>query len=269
MTNILYEVRGTKIRKGPLLLVPKNELVNYRGFRSVFGFPEETAAAIQDQGGTRGLNGYRIFADELLVDFDNNEPAAEAAIKWLELHRIQHSMWHSGGRSVHLHIDTVPTTGLTVARNHKKFVAANFPGADLSFYHGAGMFRLPATLHESNLGQFKRQAYIYEGKLLNIQDYIQEFELEPTYNINDQQSRSKEEAERMLTYLTFKVINKGERNKHVYVMSRLCMDLGYTFNKTCEVIDIWNDAACRPMLPIQEIRTTVSSAFKARNYQCG
>jgi hypothetical protein len=217
---------------------------------------------IIDQNSTRGLASMPIYADEVLVDFDNNELAATKAIEWLTQRELGFTAWHSGGRSIHLHIPCEPMTGLGVSGIHKRFVMANMAGADLSFYHGAGMFRLPGTLHEANPGQYKKLLNIYEGKLLSLQMYIPDYEVSPKYSLRAESERSTEESEKMLTYLMFRQVTEGGRNRHAYTIARTCTDLGYSYKKTREILDMWNETSCRPMLSESELYTTATSAFK-------
>ena len=264
MTEILYQVRGNKIRKSTILLVPKEDLPNYRGFRSVFGFPVETAGFILNQNSTRNIGGLATYSDDMLLDFDNNETAADAAATWLATAGVGFSVWHSGGRSIHIHIDTLPMQGLGVPFKHKKFVATFFGGADLSFYHTAGMYRLPGTLHETNLGNYKKIHYYSAGIPLDIYTYMQEFSFEPSYTDIQNNSKAQVDMEKMLTYQMFRYVGEGGRNRHVYIMARLCIDLGHDIMYTTEVVNAWNESLCNPPLSDQEISITVSSAFLAR-----
>lgn len=265
MSEILYEVRGNKIRKSTILLVPKSELSNYRGFRSVFGFPNETAEIVLSQNSTRNIGNLATYSNDMLLDFDSNEAAADGAAEWLVNAGIDFEVWHSGGRSVHIHIETIPMQGLGVPFKHKKFIATFFGGADLSFYHAAGMYRLPGTLHEKNLGNYKRIQYYSAGIPLDIGQYMQEFSFEPSYTDVQNSSKEQVDMEKMLTYQMFRYVGEGGRNRHVYIMSRLCIDLGYDIMYTTEVVKAWNDTLCNPPLSDQEIGITVSSAYQARS----
>lgn len=263
--NIYYEVRIGKTRRREPALVLKDSLDYYRGFRSVYGFPDETAEIIRTQKSTRNLGSTLLYSDELLIDFDNNESAADAAGNWASAEGLDFSVWHSGGRSIHLHIAIVPMLGLAIPYKQKKFVEKFIPGADMSFYHAAGMFRLPGTFHEKNPGMSKQILAYSAGDALNLEESLGQFNFEPRYTRIQNHLVNKESQEMILNYLMFKTVNEGGRNQHAYNIARACMDLGYTFQKTKEIVAYWNSTACSPALQDMELVTTIRSAYQAKD----
>ena len=74
---IKYEVRPAVRRMGRVKLVSYNELDQHTGFRSMFGFDEDTVNLIKDNNSTAGLEGIPIYGDEVLIDFDDEYEAAD------------------------------------------------------------------------------------------------------------------------------------------------------------------------------------------------
>lgn len=258
--TILYEHRVGKIRHGTPKLLTSIGLEMCRGFRSVYGWPEEAVAHILQTRSTAGLKYFAVYADDLLLDFDNNQAAADAAQAWLLANNITHTMWDSGGRSVHFHIKIQPMLGRMVPASHKKFVAATFPGADLSFYHAAGMYRLPFTAHEKNPGRYKEMTgHLYKYTLdIPLLPETPIFAAAAVLDIDDRAG-----TEQLLTYMMFKIVNEGDgRNHHAYKLTKIAKDLGYDFETAMDIVETWSDSCAQPCLEPAELETTVRSAYR-------
>lgn len=151
--NYFVEIRAGVRRTSPPRLVPLDEVSSHRGFRSVFAFDTETAQFIQDVGSTSNLRGRPVYTDVLLMDFDNGDPTEFR--EWLRSSGLQFETYDSGGRSIHCHIAMEPVYGGWVPAACKRWVQQNSKNADISFYHPAGMFRLPGTFHAKHAGHCK------------------------------------------------------------------------------------------------------------------
>ena len=147
------EIRAGVRRTGPPRLVPLDEVSKHLGFRSVFCFDADTASLINELGSTSNLRGRPVYCDVLLLDFDQGDPVEFR--EWLRSSGLAFETYDSGGRSIHFHIPVEPVFGPWVPAAAKKWVQQHSKGADISFYHPAGMYRLPGTFHAKHAGRSK------------------------------------------------------------------------------------------------------------------
>ena len=150
------EWRPTVRRRGKIQLVPVDELYRYTGFRSVYAYNNEVYRHILDTNSTKGLHGSTVYSDMLLLDFDDCAPKALEFQGFLERNNINYQRFTSGNRSIHFHVELVePMMGASVPWQQKRWVQQNAEGADISFYHPSGMYRLTGTYHIKNPGHKK------------------------------------------------------------------------------------------------------------------
>lgn len=259
---IQYEYRSTKIRQGPPKLTSHASLDMLRGFRSVYGWPEETANHVKSAGSTAGLKYFPVYSNELLLDFDDQPEAAEQCKQWLIDHNCTYTMWDSGGRSVHFHIRVCDMEGAAVPYSQRVFVAATFPKADLSFYHAAGMYRLPGTAHEKNPGRYKVMLGHNYGVPLDVPMLTPPPVFRSAVSKTDM---DRQECERLLTVMMFKQLSEGEgRNQHAYKLAKIAQDCGYDYDRALEIIQAWSDTCAHPSLGEDELTTTVRSAYRVQ-----
>lgn len=258
MNEYLYEVRGTKVRNGKVILVPYSDLHLYTGFRSVYGYGEEAIKHIKDTGSTAGLISAPVYSDLLLVDFDDQPEAAHAMAESLK--EYDFVKFDSGGRSIHLHVRITPMVGPDVPSIQKEWVRKYYPLADLSIYRTSGMYRMAGTYHEKNAGRFKKVIDTnFTGKSL----YIDKVEI-PAPKYIDRERLSDEERELQLMFLLSKEIKQGTtgRNLHVFKISKVCMELGMNINEAVDLVASWNNERCYPSLSPSSIIPTVKSAYR-------
>lgn len=257
---IYYEHRTTKIRQGPPRLVTRDELDQRRGFRSVYGWPEAAANHVRTTGSSAGLKWFPVYSDDLLLDFDDQPAAADRAVSWCLASGVAFSAWKSGGRSVHLHISIQSMLGQSVPFSQKQFVAATFPGADLAFYHAAGMYRLPGTAHEKNPGCYKELIERWDGIAWEI-PMINQPMFRPSASGGS--SRDPADLDAILTHMLFKIVHEGEgRNKHAFNMAKILKDLGHDYARALDVVEEWSTGFASPPIGRAELEATVRSAYR-------
>jgi hypothetical protein len=231
----------------------------------VYGWPNAAADHVRTTGSSAGLKWFPVYSDELLLDFDDQPEAAKAAYSWLVARGHNFEEWDSGGRSVHFHIPIEPMFGPSVPASQKVFVAANFPGADLAFYHAAGMYRLPGTAHEKNPGQYKRRIVAYNilgGALPLVIPMINQPLFRPSSATGGSQ-RGPADLDAILTHMLFKTVHEGEgRNKHAYNMAKLLKDLGHDYDRALETVEGWSGDFAVPPISRTELEATVRSAYR-------
>ena len=142
----VWEYRSNVSRSGAPVYVPFHVLMNMQGFQSVFGIPTEEAQKNSERGSSAGST-YPVYCDTLLLDFDDCPDKAALAEEYFKNVGAAYLKFDSGNRSVHFHVAIEPMCGVAVPGSIKQWVTANMEGADTSFYHNQGMYRLPGTVH--------------------------------------------------------------------------------------------------------------------------
>ncbi len=231
------EISTTNKHGTPPVLIHREDIEGLTGFRSVYEYPVETCQWIRSNGGIAGLTAARmpVYADRLLMDFDNDEASAAKYIASLKAWNITHSVWNSGGRSIHIHVLTEPRLGPDVPYSQKSFVErwGNDIGAmaDTSFYHSSGLFRLPDTLHEST-GKPKILLEQHWGGSLSYP--MLESKAKP-YKAGDDISTLTTVWRLLLT-----PVANGGRRFHIYKIVTNASILGWDENKILDHLKEWN-----------------------------
>jgi hypothetical protein len=250
---IYYLYTSTVKRSGTPVLLTRDELVGRYGFRSVFGYPESTAATIERQGNTRNLQYVQLYIDELLIDFDERPADAARLGQYLKDNNIAHRMYDSGNRSVHYHISLEPRTERTVVFDARHWVQRFAPGADMSIYSPSGLFRLEGTWHEKNPGHRKELVSHHDGSLLALPKT--ERPRKPETRLSLKQAEAK----------FFRGLGKrqeaGGRNQYVWYLGKKAADSGMDAGDALERIVRWNAKYCNPPLDIDTLVTKVREAY--------
>ena len=250
-------MRTTKIRVGPpkLLSLPLPDVC--LGFRSVFQFPPDVAAHIEETHSTAGLSEAPVYCDMVFVDFDNAELEAAAATYKLDEMGIGYCLYDSGGRSKHLHIRCNPIEGAWVPSAVKSWVKTLMPGADLTFYHQAGMFRLTGTVHDKT-GRVKALLLQKKGGLA----YITQKDILPAAHVDLIDEPRHVIAKRLRQNLfTTKEAGHGQ---HIFLSCMLSKDmakLGIPENEALDILYEWNMHMAIPPLDEHEIDKRVREAY--------
>lgn len=240
MSSYFIEIRPTVRRSGPPLLVPLSDSHKYRGFRSVFAYDEATTESIREMRGTSHLRGCEVYADTLFVDFDNHD--GEDLIGYLLDQGIGFEKWHSGNRSIHLHIPMVPVFGEWVPRSCKKWMQSRTKHADLSFLHPAGQYRLPGTYHYKNPGKCKILLEARPGKLLEIERVDRKPSMFGPVTLDEGS------IENFFFFLTGKA-SEGSRRPYIWKLCVLGLEAGMGPEEVLAHVEWWNSRFCEPPHP--------------------
>ena len=224
------EVRTTKRRSGQPRLVPLTEISNYTGFRSVYAYDTVLVDEIKAAGSTGNLRGQAVYSETLLIDFDDHDPAEFVA--YLRSTGIGFEAWDSGGRSVHIHIPVTAMYGPWVPAAQKAWVKKHAPTADISFYHPAGMYRLPRTIHEKH-GRAKSLIESQQGSVLTIPEPLIQ---ESVFKVSAGQDATQEQLYSLITQRQ----GIGNRSRHIWLISTVCAELGLPFDTAVEHLEFWN-----------------------------
>jgi hypothetical protein len=256
--NILYEYRR-QVRRGgrQINLLPKEELVGLMGFRSIFGFDEDAQAYIRQERTTSGLVGHNFYADELLVDFDDAWLAAESFAE--DLAPYSYTMWDTGGRSIHFHVDIEPMYGPHTPYIHRAWMKEFAPGSDINIYKSSGIYRLPGTYHHKTVGARKVLLETNTGSKLELGDVRQD-----TWSGAHVYDDVDTDAEAVLNNLLMLPANEGGRNNRLFTIARLSLKCGDTYDTALASCLNWGSTFCVPSLSSIEVQATVQSVYKGR-----
>lgn len=245
------EVRSSVRRVGPPRLVPLDQVGQHRGFRSVVAYDETVANLIREQGGTANLRGQPVYADTLFMDFDSHSP--DEFLAWLATSGLEHTIWDSGGRSVHVHIPMRPVFGPWVTDSMKEWTKQHAPTADISFLHPAGQYRLPYTFHAKHAGKSKQLVSSREGALLELVPTDRE-----VFAASDQPSVGKEEFIRML----MQAVGEGHRRPRAWLLATMAAECGLEFEDAVEHLLWWNSKLVDPPHEADTIIKQCESAYR-------
>jgi len=254
METIKYyiEVRSTQKRTYPPFIAPLEMVDNFIGFRSVFAYPQEVVDFIKATSSTRGINKLPVYCDTVFMDFDSHDPVEFR--EWLKEQGWGYSEWDSGGRSVHFHIPIQPILGEWVPRAVKTWVREKAPTADISFYHHAGIYRLPGTFHAKRPGSCKRVVVERHGPPLVI--------TQPTPQLASYEVfRSTKEPEDFYM-LVLQTQLEGGRRPFIWRAATVGFEAGLSYDEICERLLIWNQQYCQPSHEPIEVIKQIDAAYR-------
>jgi hypothetical protein len=229
--SYFVEIRTTVKRRSTIEIVPLEEVDQYTGFRSVYAFDAETVETIKEARSTRNLGNAQVYSDTLFVDFDGTDPASfRAALVALG---VGFSVFDSGNRSIHFHVPIVPMLGAWIPQAQKDWVKKNAGGlADISFYHAAGMYRLPRT-HHVKTGRAKVLTEQVAGGLLEIPKQVNK--VIPLPGMSE-----RERSEEGLTHILLRRAGIGGRTAHLFKLVSYAHGLGRSYDEALEMAQLWN-----------------------------
>lgn len=244
------EVRPELKRYGLPKLVPITDVANYTGFRSVYGYPEELAQLINERGSTRELVGRCVYSDKLFVDFDHGD--GSDLLAWLYDEQIEHSVWDTGNRGLHVHIMIEPMLDPLVPQSQQAWVREHIPGADLSFYIHGGIVRLPGTVHQKTGRTKVKRQEIRSGRPLEIP--LVDLPDTPVYMPTSQQLAS-------FYQHVLRTKTEGGRRQFAWHLATLAAAEGIDFTVAFRAIMWWNTRNCKPSLPESVITERCREAY--------
>jgi hypothetical protein len=249
--SIMWAEVTSSLKHGiPPKLVPLETINNYTGFRSLYGYGDEVKNYIENNQNSFGTSGsvvglaasrLPVFSDVLFVDFDDNAiPSGKLLTSDLREIGVGYSVWDSGGRSIHVHINVMPYEDWRVPYSQKQWITewmvSRNVKADLSIYHAAGLFRLPGTLHHKT-GKPKTLIDEWPGSLLDY-ELLDHTVAQPPSDV--------EEATRMVwrMLLTYEV---SSRHFHVFKITSQADRLGWNSHDISEALSWWNSRIKNPL----------------------
>jgi hypothetical protein len=250
------EVRPWQQRTGRPRFVELDEIGDgYRGFRSVYAYPDDVMQRITEQRGTAELGGVVVYSDVLFFDFDDTDPSD--VLLYLYDEGIAHEVYVSGNRSVHIHVRIEPMTGPDVPYSQKMWVLAHTTQADCTFYHAAGQFRLTGTIHEKT-GKKKELIRSMDGA-----DLVIPYQSPPPVAYTTP-GKLIDASPQFMTHL---LRTKTEPGRRVYAwhLAMQAHQEGYAFEDALDKVLWWNRHYSVPPLPTDAVLEKVQSVYKKRS----
>jgi hypothetical protein len=245
------EIRAAVARVGKPVLVPLAEVHKHTGFRSAFAYPENVADFIREQGSTNNLRGMPVYADTLFMDFDSHRP--DDFLAWLATSGLAYSVWDSGGRSVHVHIEMEPALGPWVPDAMRAWTKQHAPTADVSFLHPAGMYRLAGTYHHRNPGRCKTMTDKRDGTKLK---------LSPVAGIKPFVATEATGTREHFFMLLTERKTEGHRAPFIWRIATAGAEAGLPYEEVLEHVRWWNEHFCFPPRDDRTIMNQVQSAYR-------
>lgn len=228
------EIRKT-VKRGKPKFVPLEEVNQHTGFRSIVAYDAVTVERLKEAGNTTGMRGTSVYADTLFIDFDDHDP--KDFREWLRASGLAHEEYHSGGRSIHFHIEIEPVFAAWVPLAMKSWVQEHAPTADVSFYHWCGQYRLPGTFHYKYPGQRKRLLHAQGKTQIRLE---KPKDLPLNYDID--QNKSIED----LYIISTKQTSMGNRRPTLWLIATTALELGWDEDEILQHLLWVNKNFCNP-----------------------
>lgn len=181
------------------------------GFSSVYGFSESDARAMENTESYASFKGV-VSSPLLKVDCDAQE-ASETVEGWLKQQEIGYQKYTTGNRGHHYEINRLASPSQLLPSIDKAFVSRTFPGADISFYHHVGLYRLPGAIHQKT-GRKKALLEHVEGRILDMTTEQADSVTHPFSRASNRGSVQCIFTDRILQNMTVPIA-KGERHKRL------------------------------------------------------
>lgn len=245
-------------RKGNL--IPVEELVGKVGYRSVYGFDEGTSLIVRARKHSRDFHQFPLYAEWLLVDFDDQPEEAMKLKNFLVENDIQYGLYDSGNRSYHFHIPHEPKFSKDLPYSHLKLLermGLNMSKVDTSIYRPNSIFRLTGTRHTKT---GKKKVLLEE----NTTGVLLDFDLveTPPKHFGDTG-----EGEKDLFYLANSILQfevdpplEGNRYPTLFALGCACKDSGLSESATFEILSKFNESFDDPKCE-SEVKRATRGAF--------
>ena len=161
-----YEHARTLVNRVGRMLT-KSELSSATGFRSIYGFDTQATLFFREASTTKGAKHFKVFADELFMDFDDNPAECERVVNALLADGLGVEVWDTGGRGQHVVVRHQPLYSRHLPYSQKIWVKNKGFNVDFCLYSHGHIIRLPNTRH-SKTGGYKTLVFSQEGTILDL-----------------------------------------------------------------------------------------------------
>ena len=257
--EIFYEVTGSvNVRLGHL--IEKSLLSFYKGFRTVYGFQEDSLEYFREIGGVRGTKGLQVYGDELFIDIDNDDQEAEKVFKILVERGYRFEMYFSGSKGYHFLLFHEPMISSSLPHSHKKWVESHDIRCDWSIYQSGRLIRLPGTIHQKT-GKEKVLIESNEGSLIQV-PLIEAPIAQPSYSsLEDGSEANLLALSSLLNRFVEIPIGEGCRNNRLFSIGKSFFSSGMSGEATQEFLELLNSLIESP-IPDEELELITKSITK-------
>jgi hypothetical protein len=252
-----YEVRPTVSRIGKLRFVPADELHLHTGFRSVYGYDEALVDLLLDRGSTEAMAGYPVFANELIVDVDDDDLVPQVAEQLKKL-GVSFQWFNTGRRGAHFHVATEPLCVRNLPHSMRMWCKSNMPeGVDLTIYREAAVIRLPGTWHEKNPGHRKELVHSASGNLLVIPVVAPP---PPPSGTWDRTEGPRPKAEFWALYLETKA--EPGRHMRLFALGARAAECGMSYEEGLDAVTEWAATKAIPPIPGHDVAQHYANGYR-------
>jgi hypothetical protein len=235
------EYRKKTIRPHKPILLEGPGRVQYN-FQSIYKFPETTADFIKTNGNTKNLKGMPVFSDKLFIDIDEDKNVNEA-LKIIKDLNIAYSVWNTGGRGRHIHINIQPMSGVNVVYSQRLWLeqVGLWELIDTSIYREGGIIRTPGAVHQRTGGVMVCEEQ-HEGTTLTIRTLTPP----PVVHSVARQVTGSVSAEFDFFMNLLAKKDCGLRHTHMYILWNRGIEAGYSEEEVADAIHWWNNRQDQP-----------------------
>lgn len=254
-----YHVRPTKVRRGKPIMLPLEALENQTGFASLYGVNNLTKAKIQRVGHLRDLHQVKLFADKIVIDFDDSPIEAENFWRKCKENKWAADLYLIGGwHSAHVVLSHKDLFELDLNLRHKEWARLNAPGCDLSIYKPSGIIRCEGNQHETRIGEYKEWTAACAGADIELPPIPERKLSKRQYEARD----DIDEEEAALDNMIMTAIAAPGRNNFAYGIAKKCAEIGKEFEYAERILDVWNRIYCNPPLGQEKIEHALRSGYR-------
>jgi len=232
------ELRYEIIRKHKLIFESIDMLdklpLKYQ-FRSVYGYPQKVVDECLLLQSTRSINEYNLYSDTLFIDIDGSYKEVEQVKIILDKLNASYSVWDTGNRGAHIHVNIVPMSGNNIPYSQLLWMRDNFAGIefDETIYKPTGQIRLPGAIH-AKTGKVK----IMTENILGYPINIVKSRRCPPANVKVQKNKQTT-VELYIANLTRKR-GSGQRHQHIMMITKDGISCGFDIDRILKDVLLWN-----------------------------
>lgn len=229
---IQYEWRVEPVRTHKPLL--SNTPIPDTKFRSVYGYPMEAQAHIEAEGNIVGVKQFAVQSSLLFIDVDEDTHLDEIE-RVIAATGVGYSVWSTGNRGLHFHIDMTPTTSIDLPYSQAEYIRSLgiHDKVDMTIYRHHSIIRVPGAIH-SKTGKPKELLRNVDGPMLTI-NLVQE----PEPEFEHHESGDPEAVRRFRRNLIQKR-GPGQRHMHLYILFESGIKAGHDIDTMLDWLYWWN-----------------------------
>jgi hypothetical protein len=227
------------------------------GFRTVYGFSEQDAAAIRATGRSAGLAYYTPCADTLIIDLDDGEKTLPILLNRILSRGLRCEVWSSGGKGYHLVLSHDLICDKRLPYSHFRYVEQLATGLkfDDTLYRASSLISLPGRLHNKTKRK-KRLIEVWEGE--NVMFDL--FEKTETFSSIGDDLSMLQEAISHLQDLSVRQPREGQRHNRLWLCAKCFAEAGVT-RETVEELLIGVNAQWENPKDEAEVKEAVRQAY--------